>query len=339
GLSDYITSSMSNGAILKSKLEQYPEVKQIAMGTHVFGTPGWGRLAYTDQHNVFRRFTLLVVDAHYLDLFQINMAAGRGFIVGNGLDQRQSVILNQKAVELFGLEDPIGNKLPGNKFGEHQIIGVAEDFHFSSLHSTIEPLVIVQSVAPIMDGVSDVNFSDVPIPKLVFSYHGSPSKAAQVLQEAWKASFPNEHWNMQFLDQRIQAQYEAEMRIRDLVTIATLIAAVIAAMGMLGLSMLVARSKVKEIGIRKVMGASSISIFRLMAHGFTPQIILAILLSTPLTYGLMTQWLDNFAYRTTMTITPFLLASIVSLLIACAVLSHHTVKAALTNPTQSLRNE
>ncbi|MEM9329599.1 MAG: permease prefix domain 2-containing transporter [Bacteroidota bacterium] len=86
GLSDYITSSMSNGAILKSKLEQYPEVKQIAMGTHVFGTPGWGRLAYTDEHNVFRRFTLLVVDAHYLDLFQIDIAAGRGFLVGNGLD-------------------------------------------------------------------------------------------------------------------------------------------------------------------------------------------------------------------------------------------------------------
>ncbi len=339
-LSQLVATGMENGKILKSRLEQYPEISEIGMGSHMFGTSGWANVAYTDHKDVFRRFRFLVVDAYYLPAFGIEMVEGRAFEPGNGLDERQSVILNGKAVELFGLEDPIGKKLPGNEFGDHQIIGVTENFHFTSLHSEIEPLVIVQNIMPIAVGLSDGDFGDTVVPKLVFTYTGSNlQRATEILQQEWEAVFPDERWNYQFLDQQIQNQYENEVRMGRLITVATVISIVIAALGLLGLSMLVANSKEKEIGIRKVMGASPISIFGLMARGFSIQVVIAIVLSIPVTYWLMEQWLQNFAYRTNIGVELFVYSGLMTIVISIIVISYHTLKAAMVNPIQSLRTE
>ena len=191
-LSRQITSGMENGELLKSRLEQYPEISRIARGSHVFGTNGWAQLAYTDNKGVFRRFRLLVVDDDYLGSFGIEMVEGRGFDPNNGMDQRQSVILNETAARYFGLEEPIGAKLPGEDFGEHRIIGVAKDFHFTSLHEEIEPLIMVQNIIPIAQGVSDGDFEDSVAPKLVFTYTGSNLIAGtELLKKEWEALFPN----------------------------------------------------------------------------------------------------------------------------------------------------
>lgn len=339
-LTERINSGMANGELLKARLEKYPEITNIAMGSHVFGTSGWAHLAYTDDKGVFRWFRLLCVDPNYLDAFGINVSEGRGFEEGNGLDQRQSVILNKAAVEHFGLKDPLGGKLPGDEFGEHQIIGVTDDFHFTSLHSKIEPLVIVMNPMPIFMGVSDGDFNDSPVPKLVFTYNGSNlSEGTDILKREWETLFPNESWNFNFIDEQIKAQYENEARMNKLVTIATILSIIIASLGLLGLSMLVVNSKVKEIGIRKVMGASSSSIFQFLAKGFSIQLVIAIILSIPLTIYLMNKWLDNFAYRTQIGVWLFILSSAVSLLIAFFVISYHTMRAAKINPVESLRSE
>lgn len=339
-ISQRIATAMENGQLLKSKLEQNAEISKIAMGTHVFGTSGWANLAYTDDKGVFRWFRLLVVDAHYLDAFGISMKEGRAFEEGNGLDLRQSVILNEKAVAHFGLEDPIGKKLPGSEFGDHQIIGVAEDFHFSSLHTEIEPLVIVQNIIPIVTGVSDGDIVDSITPKLVFTYSGSDlTKATEILKREWESVFPNESWNFNFIDEQIKSQYENEARMNRLIAVATFLSILIAALGLLGLSLLVVNSKVKEIGIRKVLGASIFSIFRLLAKDFSIQIVIAIILSVPLTVVLMNEWLENFAYRTDIGVGLFIVSGVVSMLVAVMVISYHTLRAAKVNPVQSLRTE
>ncbi len=340
GLGELISSGMQNGEMLKSKLEQYPQISGISMGTHMFGTPGWAGLAYTDENDVFRRFNMLVTDAHFLGTFDIQVIEGRDFQPGNGLDERQSVIINEAAAELFDLDEPVGKKLPGSSFGEHQIIGMTRDFHFNSLHTEISPLVIVQNARPIMEGISDVGFGDSPIPKLVFTYNGSNlQEAPDILKEAWESTFPNEQLNFQFLDQRIQEQYESEMQMQDLVSLSTGVAVLIAALGLLGLSMLVVSSREKEIGIRKVMGATPRAIFGLIARGFWWQILIAIVLSVPLTYWIMSQWLENFAYRTPMNLGPFLLSGLLAFTVAGLVMSYHTIKASLINPIESLREE
>ncbi len=339
-ISQIISTGMDNGKLLKARLEQYPEVDNIAMGTHVFGTSGWAHLAYTDDKGVFRWFRMLCVDAHYLNAFNIKITEGRGFEEGNGLDQRQSIILNEAAVAHFGLKDPIGKRLPGDEFGDHQIIGVTEDFHYSSLHSEVEPLVIVQNIIPIASGVSDGDFVDSIVPKLVFTYTGSDlTKATDILKKEWESLFPNESWNYSFIDEQIAAQYESEARMNKLIAVATALSIIIASLGLLGLSMLVVNSKIKEIGIRKVMGASPMSIFSLLAKGFSIQLLIAIILSIPLTIFMISKWLENFAYRTNISIWLFILSGFVSMVIAILVISYHTLRASKVNPVDSLRTE
>lgn len=339
-LSQIISTGMENGELLKARLETHPEISNVAMGTHVFGTSGWANLAYTDDKGIFRWFRMLCVDANYIDAFGINIIEGRGFEPDNGLDQRQSIILNQAAVKHFNLENPIGKKLPGSDFGDHQIIGITEDFHFTSLHSEVEPLVIVQNILPIATGVSDADFVDSITPKLVFTYNGSNlTEATDILKKEWESVFPNESWNFAFLDEQIKSQYESEIRMNKLITIATFLSILIAALGLLGLSLLVVNSKVKEIGIRKVMGASVPSIFRLLAKDFSIQIVIAIILSVPLTLWMMNSWLENFAYRTSIGVGLFIISGLASILVATLVISYHTIRAARVNPVESLRTE
>lgn len=333
-------SAMDNGEILKARLSKYPEITQIGMGSHVFGTNGWAHYGFNDKEGDFKRFRLLVADPEYLSLFDVKVKEGRLFEPGNTLDERQGVLLNPAAVELLELENPVGGQLPNDEFGDHQILGVTEAFHFSSLHNSIEPLVIVQNPLPILMGISDLDINDSFVPKLVFRYNGSNlMDATDVLRKEWEASFPNESWNYEFVDERIKSQYESEARMNKLITVATVLSIVIAALGLLGLSLLVVNSKVKEIGIRKVMGASTWSIFGLLARGFSIQIAIAIVLSIPITVLLMNQWLENFAYRTSIGVGLFVVSALASILVAGAVISYQTMRASKVNPVESLRSE
>ncbi|GAB4242921.1 MAG: ABC transporter permease [Ekhidna sp.] len=333
-------SAMENGEILKAKLLKHPEISEVGMGSHVFGANGWALYGFNDKDGNFKRFRLLVADPEYLSLFDIQATQGRLFEMGNTFDERQGVLLNQAAVELMELEEPLGGRLPNEDFGEHQIIGVTEDFHFSSLHNSIEPLVIVQNPLPILQGISDLDIQDSFIPKLVFRYAGNNLlEATDILQKEWEASFPNESWNYEFVDERIKSQYESEARMNKLITVATILSIVIASLGLLGLSLLVINSKVKEIGVRKVMGASVLSIFKLLAKGFSVQILLAILLSVPLTLWLMNRWLENFAYRTEIGVGIFIVSGVASIAIAAIVIGYHTMRASRINPVESLRDE
>ncbi|WP_420582979.1 ABC transporter permease [Reichenbachiella sp.] len=340
GIRDALQSGLDNGELLKAKLEKHPKISKIAIGNHLFGSNGWTHVAFNDDNDDFKWFRLLVVNAEYLSAFNIEPVQGRNFEVGNGLDKRQSVIINQSAAKYLGLENPVGGKLPGPEFGEHQIVGVVKDFHYSSLHTEVEPLVIVQNILPIFAGVTDADVKDSYSPKIVFTYNGNNlHDAIEVLEKEWEATFPSEAPNFEFIDDRISRQYESEARLNKLILIATVLSILIAGLGLFGLIMLVANSKIKEIGIRKVMGASPVSIFRLLIKGFVAQLILAIALSVPLTLYLINQWLENFAYRVDVGSLPFIISGLATLLIAVAVVVYHTIQATRINPIESLRVE
>lgn len=339
-LPDRVASGFENGKLLKAALEKHPEIGSIGMGTHVFGTDGWASLAFTDESNVFRRFNLLIVDEQYLKTFEIKIKEGRDFEPGNGLDQRQSVILNEAAVRYFGLQNPIGAKLPGRGFGEHRIIGITEDFNFTSLHTAVEPLVIVQNPLPIFEGISDWNVRDSMIPKLVFTYTGSSlTGVEEILSAEWEQIFPNEAVDFGFIDQDIQMQYENEARLNRMLAVATVISIVIAVLGLVGLTVLVVNSRIREIGIRKVMGATPLILFGMLSRSFLMQLGLAVALAVPLTVLLMNQWLNNFAYHISIGIGVFLVSALAALLIAFAVIFYHTLRASRINPVESLRME
>ncbi|MEM8895120.1 MAG: ABC transporter permease, partial [Bacteroidota bacterium] len=308
-LSTLIPSGMANGELIKQRLKEHPDITGITMASHLFGSNGWAGLAYTDPQDVFRRFRILAIDAEFIAAFDMPVVAGRGFEVGNGLDKRQSIMLNETAVSYFGFDDPIGKKLPGNDFGEHIIIGVLKDFNYSSLHSEVEPLVIAQNIIPVVQGTSDQSFSESLAPKLIFTYTGSQlTEAVEILEREWAATFPNDKLNFGFLDQRIKAQYNEEARMNQLISVATLLSIIIASLGLLGLIMLVVASKMKELSIRKVIGASSLTLLMVLAKDFIYQLLIAFALSIPLTLWFANSWLENFAFQTTIGPGLFLLS-------------------------------
>lgn len=339
-LSQQVSTAMENGESLIGELERNPQLADFAMGSHVFGTPGWVTLGFNANTGNYLSFNFLVVDANYLKAFDIEMKEGVDFDENLEIHKTQGVILNAKAAEYFGMENPIGAKLPGDNFGEHRVIGVTEDFNFESLHNDIQPLVIVQNPIPIFEGINDFNSGDSVVPKLVFRYQGASLTAVNdVLEPAWAKIFPDEELNFNFVEERLQNQYQDEARVNKIVTIATVLSIAIASLGLLGLTLLVVNNKVKEIGIRKVLGASPGLIFQLLFKGFSIQLLVAVILSVPATWYLMDGWLDDFAYRTNMGVDMFLLSAALALIIMLLVVSYHVMKAAKANPVNALRTE
>jgi putative ABC transport system permease protein len=217
---------------------------------------------------------------------------------------------------------------------------VTEDFNFTSLHSQVAPLVIAENAMPILQGISDFNVEDSPVPKLVFTYAGSDlTKVQDILTEEWESIFPNEALDFSFVDENIQQQYESEARLNKLITVATILSIAIAILGLLGLMVLVVNSRIKEIGIRKVMGATPITIFALLSKSFVSQLLVAIVLSVPLTLWLMSKWLANFAYRTEIGVGLFVVSGLAALMVAALVIVYHTLRASRINPVESLRVE
>ncbi|MEQ8928107.1 MAG: ABC transporter permease [Fulvivirga sp.] len=339
-ISELISTAMEKGTMLKSKLETYSSITDVSMGSHVFGSQGWGQVGYTADDGTFRQLRFVAVDDNYLNTFKIPLIEGRNFEKNSDADKRQAMILNKAAVDYLGIENPVGNRLPGSKFGDHIIIGVTENFNYSSLHTEVEPLVITQNIEPLYAAISDHNFNDSPVPKLIFRYKGaSLANVKGVLEKEWKATFPEEELNFSFVEDNMQAMYESEIQMNRLVLVSTGLAIIIASLGLLGLTILVSNSRIKEIGIRKIVGASLISLFGTLAKGFIPQLVAGIVLSIPITYWLMSTWLSDFAFRIEIGIGTFLISGILSIVIALFVISYHTLKAAMVNPVETLRVE
>ena len=339
-ISQQISTAIKNGEMLKSELSKQTSISDFGMGSHVFGSPGWVQLGFDANTGNYLQFQFLIVDPYYLDAFDIEVIQGVGFDPKLDIHKTQGVILNETAVSYFGLDDPIGKKLPGDEFGDHQIIGVAKDFNFESLREEIAPLVIVQNPVPVFMGINDFNSGDSFVPKLVFRYQGNKlADVGDVLDEAWKKLFPSEELNFYFVEQSLQNQYEDEVRVNQIVSIATVLSIIIASFGLLGLTILMVNIKLKEIGIRKVLGASSRTILNILFKQFSLQLIIAIILSVPITWYLMNSWMDDFAYRTNIGIGVFLISSLLTLMLVLIVIGFHAARASRTNPIHSLRDE
>lgn len=170
----------------------------------------------------------------------------------------------------------------------------------------------------------------------------SPSamaEALKIMESSWKAVNPDLPFEYVFLDERVQQQYESDQQMAQIIGGFTFIAILISCLGLYGLSAFVAERKVKEIGIRKVLGAEFTQIVGLLSRDFTKLVIIAILISVPLSYYIMHQWLQNFAHSTTIEPQAFIIAGLAALLISWLTISYHSIRAALANPMDSLKNE
>jgi putative ABC transport system permease protein len=335
-----IATAMDNGNLLIGELSRNPQFADFTMASHMFGTPGWSQVGFNASNGNYLEFNLQIVDPNYFKAFNIQFTEGRDFDASLETDKTQGVIINQAAVEYFDFDNPIGAKLPGDEFGDHTIIGVTENFNYSSLHDGIEPLIMVQNPMPIFVGIADYNGGDSLVPKLVFRYTGpSLTVVDDLLEPAWLKLFPSQELNFSFLEERLQSQYQNEARVNKIVTIATVLSILIASLGLLGLTILVVNTKVKEIGIRKVLGATPKTIFGLLFRGFSIQLLIAVLLSVPVTWYLMQGWLEGFEYRIGIGAEMFLLSGLLALGIMLLVVGYHVLRASKANPVRALRTE
>ena len=263
------------------------------------------------------------------------MLEGRTF--SEDFSDSLNLIINQAAVKSFGLTDPIGKILTTN--GQDQngnlvttdytIIGIVDDFNFESLRTSVTPLAIYSSES--LNGFD--GFTPIRLETSNFN------KTIADIEEIWNNFAPGEPFLYSFLDNDLDQMYKSERVSGALLSFFSGLAIVIACVGLFGLAAYMAFQRTKEIGVRKVLGATIFGIVILLSKEFTKLIGISFLFAVPISYFLMKGWLGNFAYQTNLSIWTFLLSGILALLVALLTVSWQSIKAALANPVDSLKSE
>ncbi|HEX9974328.1 MAG TPA: ABC transporter permease [bacterium] len=264
------------------------------------------------------------VDYDYLKTFNIKMAEGRFFSKEFSTDATQAVVINETAAKVLGMKSPLGKKISHEQL-QGTIIGVIKDFHQSSLHNQIEPLIfhIPEEFHLICAKLNSKNIS----------------KTLALIEKTWKKFVPNYPFTYEFLDKTIDNQYKAEQKISTIFKYFTILAIFIACLGLFGLASFMTEQRTKEIGIRKVLGASISGILFLLTREFTKWVLFANLIACPIAYLAMNKWLQNFAYRINLGVWIFVLSAVIALIVALVTVGYQAIKAALANPVESLRYE
>ncbi|GAB4021877.1 ABC transporter permease [Spirosoma koreense] len=325
-----VGDSTTNYETLKQQLVQTGAVRDMGRSSRIPSSrllDSWDASAAKGDSMAPVKINLrgLRVDYDFITAYQIPMAAGRNFSRAYGTDTSM-VVLNETAVRQLGWtpDQAIGKRF---RYGptNGQVIGVTKDFHFESLHQQMSAIAMVMST-------QNFNWISVPL-------KGNIPTALQHVESVWKQFFPERPFDYQFLDERFDRLYAREQTQQILFSIFAGIAILISCMGLFGLSMFMAEQRTKEIGIRKVLGASEASLVALFSKDFMKLVLIALVIASPIAWYAMYTWLADFAYRTTIHWWVFLLAGGLTVLIALLTVSFQSIKAALTNPIKSLRSE
>ena len=280
----------------------------------------------------------LFVDEGYIECMKMEMAAGRSF--SKDFMDTMSVIVNEAAVREMGVSDPVGKILISNEDflnGEegaitpYTIVGVINDYHFQSLHHTISPLFLLHNQKNFNPGVDNL----ITVRFRTDNFQQTLAEMGSI----WSKFQPEVPFRYAFLDQEWANLYEKEVTTRRISGLFTLIAIFIACLGLLALAAFTAERRSKEIGIRKILGATVPGLVSLLSKDFLKLVLIGIVIAAPLAYYAVNQWLQQFAYRIEVSPFVFLLAAGAAILIAFLTVSFQSIRAALTNPMQSLRDE
>ena len=272
----------------------------------------------------------LIVDYDFINVYKLNMAAGRGFSKEYGNDS-SSFILNEAAVNELGWGVPqnaIGKNFTWNGTKEGKIIGVAKDFHFNSLQQKVQPMVM--HILPNWFWYDNIS---VRIPT------ENAKATIQSLEAAWNKTLPGHPFDYSFVDEDYNKQYKTEQRLSSLSATFSILIIFISCLGLLGLTIVAVSQRTKEIGVRKVLGASVSGIAALLSKDFVKLVLIAIVIASPIAWWLMNNWLKDFAYRINIQWWVFLVAGLSALLIALITVSFQSIRAAIVNPVRSLRTE
>ncbi|TPE43213.1 ABC transporter permease [Pontibacter mangrovi] len=315
---------------LRQELLSNPAVREVSFGSDA---PSSGNISYGNFYfnhasedegfQIHKKFA----DKYYFQLYDMHFLAGNAYA---NADSLQYMVINDALRRKLGLKTPeeaLGKNLSfGGKQFSGPIVGVVDDFHQSSLAVPIEPLVITKNPVDYVTLSVKINMAQ-------------KQEALQHLEQLWDKVYPDDVFSYQFLDESIAQFYEDEARQNTLFKVFSVIAIFIGCLGLYGLVAFMAAQRTKEVGIRKVMGASVFHITALFSKEFVKLVMIAFLLAVPIAYYLMDLWLQDYSYRISISYWPFIMAGFATLAIALITMSTQAVKAALANPVLSLKTE
>ena len=309
--------------ILRERLQTIPEIETSSFSSNMFG--GIEGMSSLEIEGKTLNFATTWVDAEFIELYNLQLVDGRFFSKDLKTDVNATALINEAAVREFDLENTFDLKIriPG---GNAKVIGVVKDFNYKSLHSRIEPLVIVYLP-------SQGQYVNLKISEKKFS------QTLAKIETVWEELAPGIPFSYHFLDQSFEKLYTKDIQMGKAVSLFSLIAIAIAALGILGLSMFLAENRTKEIGIRRVNGAKISEILIMLNKDFVRWVAIAFVIATPIAYYTMTNWLESFAYKTALSWWIFVLAGVLALVIALLTVSLQTWRAVTRNPIEALRYE
>jgi len=308
--------------IIRNELAKEPAIKYVS-----FGADGQSYDVKIGDKKIEALHE--VIDEYRLPAMQIKLKIGRNISSAIGSDKHHAILVNEAFVKAAGLESPIGVQVyTSDRFDKESktIVGVIEDYHSGSLHTAIEPMVML--VCDWDSGGMWIRYESE-----------NQEKALKAFAAAYRKAMPAALYDYSFLDELNAKSYEQEQRWQKIISVAAIISIVICCLGLFGLAHLAAQRRLKEIGIRKVLGATVTGIASLLTKDFLKLVLISLVVASPLAWWVMNSWLQDFAYRINIGLWMFALAGFIAVVIAMATISLQAIRAAIANPVRSLRNE
>lgn len=309
------------------KLKSLSGIESVATAQYLPGDGFDSTIFVPEQPSNFQRTSLTYshIDESFVDVLKLNVLQGRNFNPKIASDST-AYLLNESAAESLGWNNPIGKEIAYGGQVKGQVIGVVEDYHYSSLHHEVDPIVLrMVAWRP-----SNIIMRLTP---------GNLKDQVAMVETIWKEYATNAPFAFNFLDSEIQEMYKSEAQMSSIFSMFSLLAIFIACLGLFGLSAFLTTLRAKETSIRKVLGATSLGLVQLLSKDFLQLVFVAILIASPIAWYLMQQWLANFAYQTELHWSIFLIAGLIALGVAFVTVSFQSIKVAIANPVKSLRSE
>lgn len=315
--------------VYKERLIQNSAVLNVSRSDRVVGDPWpFGGIQRVDEDpEMSKRIFFNLADYNYFETMGIPLSSGRSFSKEYTNDSTQAIIINQQAAKYLNLENPIGKQVHFFELdGPRTIVGVVEDFNYSSLHQGIEPAVVI-----------------LPFIDLEYMYvrmaSGNPKAQIGILEDTWKQVAQSTPLEWRFLDDNLDRLYQSEERLSSMIQVFSVLAILLACLGLYGIVTFMVNNRVKELGIRKVLGASVHSLYTLFVKKYIYQALLAMVIILPVIHHLLNAWLKDFAYRIHINWWVYPAGTLLLIIMILITITFQILKAAQTNPTRLLRHE
>lgn len=317
------TEALRNFSAFKNEILAIPSIRGISRSNQIPGEVGWQE-SYT-INSTSTNFSYIPIDPDYIKVMELKIVKGRDFDYSFPSDSGAGFLINETMAKMLNYDDPIGKPIPGGK-NQRIIIGVVKDFNYNSLHNPIGPLAL--NYRGNAYGIINIRLSTSNLNQTISD-----------LNNFWKKFVTSAPFEYKFLDESFELQYRSEENLGNLFGFFAFIAILIGSMGLFALATFTINTRLKEIGIRKVLGASNVNIISTLSKEYTAIVLISNAFAIPVVLFMMSNWLNTFAYRIKLGVGFFITSAVISFIIAYLTVLYNSIKAANTNPINTIKYE